>query len=201
MSGPSLGVVVARRAAQATRTMSASTQRPRPRVPSIGRSRTGRTAASGSIRAKRSRRCGSARTPSPIGRPSGGRVAPRRSRRRGVVARPRARRVTCAPRRRQRRRRTGWRARRRERRSAWRPEKPTRRAASGSGRMPRRTISEGPSGGTAATGPGSRPSSARATAISAKISRWARTTCLPHDARVTTAREHVDDSTSPRSPP
>ena len=108
---------------------------------------------------------------------------------------------TCAPRRRQRRRRTGWRARRRERRSAWRPEKPTRRAASGSGRMPRRTISEGPSGGTAATGPGSRPSSARATAISAKISRWARTTCLPHDARVTTAREHVDDSTSPRSPP
>ena len=110
MSGPSLGVVVARRAAQATRTMSASTQRPRPRVPSIGRSRTGRTAASGSIRAKRSRRCGSARRPSPIGRPSSWPVAPRRSRRRGVVARPRA------PRRRQRRRRTGKRARR----GAWR---------------------------------------------------------------------------------
>ena len=290
MSGPSVGVVVAaRHAAQATRTMSASTERPRPRVPSITRSRTGRTAASGSIHAQRSRRSGSARRPSPIGRPSGWRVAPRRSRPRGVVARPRARRVagrgdgepesgpggeceldaraagasprvqvvraassrvhvraasqaaatanrkagyaaraetianwtpeqlarrpaskssarrrrasTCAPRRRQRRRRTGWRARRRERRSAWRPEKPTRRAASGSGRMPRRTISERPSGGTAATGPGSRPSSARATAISAKISRWARTTCLPHDARVTTAREHVDDSTSPRSPP
>ena len=91
MSGPSVGVIVARHAAQATRTMSASTERPRPRVPSIGRSRTGRTAASGSIQAKRSRRCGSARRPWPIGRRRGRRVAPRRSRRRGVVACPRAR--------------------------------------------------------------------------------------------------------------